>query len=1003
MSRRSRTRSNSSDASGPRRSREKFRSERKKEATERERNLRRGADELGLTEKAREEIETVARKIAKETIKSNDGLKWNHKGNRCQYDFNTDLLQINEDLETSLKVEFNKKDEEIPASIQLLLEKGTSKLGERNKDLLRADDAGWEAVSLFHRDPLCSSADEEERWKIAKAESKEKEKKASLMRGRGRGRGVDKGRGRGFHPGFGSMGFPVGSSIRGGFGAMRGGNWQDSWRRSVRTASFSSLDYSPVAGQNCLTVSEGSPSTATVGAAENLDTRPNIATSTETSLTSPPSSEIVNCDKANLPDHLRKNSYLEVDDPNKVLEEANKLAYYENVVVDTDFDSRDEICMFEEEEGIELKVKDTLRSHISFWESSGASKFALSVIQNGYVPSFSQRPEAYEEPNNASYKAHRLWANSAVEKLFLAGLVKKVARTDLHCCNPLSVASNAVGKLRLCIDLSRHLNEVTKAPKFRIESTRDALQVVNKGDWAFSFDLKSAYHQIPIHDAYHKYLGFKILKENGEVEHYCYAVMPFGWNDACRVLTKVLKSPIERWRKMGIKCFIHVDDGFGICSSKAQCLTASEQIRSDLISYGLLISESKCSWGARQSLLWTGFVWDFKKFKLWISEEKLTRAEREIKFLIENKHTMLAAKQVAKVIGMLGSFALAMGAIVRFRTRSLLTTLARETDKYGWNARIRLGQLELDELEFWDQSLRGLNGFRMRREDKVLVVQSREMYSDASDFQMAGAEFRGTRRKSGSEYQAYFNEGERGASSTFRELRAIEEGLRVRGHELKGSLVRWGCDNWSAGVIVKVGSMKPDCHQVALRIADLAKKFEIELEPFWLSREESQVVEVDSLSKEVDTGDYKLSTRDFKVLEQDFGPFSVDMFASSFSFQFSPFVSRVACSQAAAVDAFTLDWGKAGFMFLHPPVGLIVRVLRYAEACKAVGLLVVPHWPGSIFMTELRAAECEGKVMMVREFQPELISPEWIKSKTFHGQARFNFFVYCINFSARVL
>ena len=188
---------------------------------------------------------------------------------RCQYDFNTDLLQINEDLETSLKVEFNKKDEEIPASIQLLLEKGTSKLGERNKDLLRADDAGWEAVSLFHRDPLCSSADEEKRWKMAKAESKEKEKKANLVRGRGRGRGVDKGRGRGFYPGSGNMGFPIGSSIRGGFGAMRGGNWQDSWRRSVRMASFSSLDYSPVAGQNCLTVSEGSPSTATVGAAEN--------------------------------------------------------------------------------------------------------------------------------------------------------------------------------------------------------------------------------------------------------------------------------------------------------------------------------------------------------------------------------------------------------------------------------------------------------------------------------------------------------------------------------------------------------------------------------------------------------------------------------------------------------------------------------------------------------------------------------------------------------------
>ena len=132
---------------------------------------------------------------------------------------------------------------------------------------------------------------------------------------------------------------------------------------------------------------------------------------------------------------------------------------------------------------------------------------------------------------------------------------------------------------------------------------------------------------------------------------------------------------------MGIRVFIHVDDGFGVCSSKVECLAASERIRSDLISYGLLISESKCSWGARQSLLWTGFVWDFREFKLWISEEKLVRAETEIRLLLEAGHVVLPAKQVARVVGLLGSFALAMGAIVRFRTRSLLTMLARETDR----------------------------------------------------------------------------------------------------------------------------------------------------------------------------------------------------------------------------------------------------------------------------------------------------------------------------------
>ena len=78
-------------------------------------------------------------------------------------------------------------------------------------------------------------------------------------------------------------------------------------------------------------------------------------------------------------------------------------------------------------------------------------------------------------------------------KLKQASLVKKVSKEELECCNPLTVASNAAGKLRLCIDLSRRLNEVVKAPKFMIESTPEALQVVKPNDWAFVFDLKSRY------------------------------------------------------------------------------------------------------------------------------------------------------------------------------------------------------------------------------------------------------------------------------------------------------------------------------------------------------------------------------------------------------------------------------------------------------------------------------------------------------------------------------
>ena len=931
-------------------------------------------------------------------------------GNSKQYDVNSDILQVHEDLAEVLDKAFEDLNSSVPPSVTIILDKGTRLLESRNKDLLRADDAGWGAVEAFHRDPLCATEGEEKRWKRAKEEVKEKEKDKSKKGGKAAYGSVGSrgGRGRGAYGGFGLRGYQGYSSLpapqfyggRGGFMPRGRVPWEDSWRRYGYGRFGIPVD----------TVFSGPSSTRGVAAANSRA----IAGDVESGVTSQIRATCLWRSPSPSPftaQHVSArvsgvNNMSVMHDKEGIKHfalkdfesDAKRLDVLEKVTVALDKDD-DLIVMYDEEEGIEDKVVDTLRNHLGYWEETGASAFACSIISQGYIPSFEKTPSEYEEPNNGSYKKNRSWANEAVEKLARARLVKRVAPRELVCCNPLTVASNAVDKLRLCIDLSRQVNKVVKSPKFRIESTVEALQVAKQGDYGFVFDLKSAYHQVPLHPEFYKYFGFKIEKEEGQVEYYTYVVMPFGLNDASRVLTKLLKSPLERWRSMGIRIFVHIDDGLGLCSTREESLRASAQVREDLIKYGLLISEKKSKWGASQTVEWTGFVWDFRSFKLWVPERKLSRAEEAVKRLLAVAHQEVPVKQVAKVVGLLGSFASAMGPIVRFRTRALLMKIAQETEVRGWMVNTLLGAREKEELEFWVQRLKELNGYCMRKRDRVVEVATREMFSDASDFMLAGAEFVSVTRKTETDYQACLGIEELGTSSTYRELRAIEEGLKVRGRELQGSFVRWGCDNWAAGVIVRVGSMKSDCHEVALRIAELARQWEIELETFWVSRNEPQIQEVDGLSKDFDAGDYKLGQADFRLLEQDFGPFSVDMFASSFSYQFQPFVSRVACSQAAAVDAFTLDWGKTGFMFLHPPVGLIVRVLRYAEACAASGVLVVPVWPGAIFMTELRAAQRVGKVQVLRIFRPDLVSPVWIKSKTFHGPARFDFLVCALNFS----
>ena len=130
--------------------------------------------------------------------------------------------------------------------------------------------------------------------------------------------------------------------------------------------------------------------------------------------------------------------------------------------------------------------------------------------------------------------------------------------------------------------------------------------------------------QVKLNKNFLQYFGFAIDLEDGSRRYYQYLNLPFGLNDACIVLTKLLRSPLERWRRSGIRVFIHVDDGF---KGRENSVRASNEVRRDLVLYGLLASEEKSEWGARRNVIWTGFVWDTVSFKLWVTEEKLGRVE----------------------------------------------------------------------------------------------------------------------------------------------------------------------------------------------------------------------------------------------------------------------------------------------------------------------------------------------------------------------------------------
>ena len=90
------------------------------------------------------------------------------------------------------------------------------------------------------------------------------------------------------------------------------------------------------------------------------------------------------------------------------------------------------------------------------------------------------------------------------------------------------------------------------------------------------------------------------------------------------------------------------------------------------------------------------------------------------------------------------------------------------------------------ELRFWKCNLRKLNGWIMRvSEDVTYCKRDRVcMFSDTSDFQLAGAQIEDGEVNWNTRFKVALSEAEKSASSTFRELRAIEEGLRSQGERL---------------------------------------------------------------------------------------------------------------------------------------------------------------------------------------------------------------------------
>ena len=601
------------------------------------------------------------------------------------------------------------------------------------------------------------------------------------------------------------------------------------------------------------------------------------------------------------------------------------------------------LSRFWEAEHAGCSVKGRLKESYDFWATElSACQPVLDIVGQGYYLPLLSIPDSYSRPNHETTKVHKEFVNEAVADLLHSQCIRQVAVRP-HVCSPLMVVESSSGKKRLVINL-KYLNMYLWKDKFKYEDMRTALLYLEKDDFLCTFDLKSGYHHVDIHAESQKFLGFE-----WEHKHYVFTVLPFGLATACYVFTKLLRPIVKYLRARGARIVIYIDDVLAMDTGFEQTSALCKLIRWTLCQAGFVINEEKSGLEPSKCVRWLGFDIDLRKGCIMVPHDKVTKLQRYLSEALENEQ--MPAKKIASLTGKIIALGIAIGPVTRLRTRALYALLE---SKSSWYDRLVLSDEARREVSFWSSSLQQYNGQPIWRAPSAVRV----VYSDASDTGFGGY----TVQHGGHVVQGQWSEQEAGESSTWRELRAVGEVLETVAPKMINHRIRWFTDNQNVVRIIQVGSGKENLQVEALRIFELTVRYSISLEPEWIPREQNQTA--DYISRIIDYDDWGIDPAVFDLIDSRWGPHTVDRFASKHNAKLNRFNSRFLDYNTEAVDAFTVDW-QGENNYLCPPVYLVPRVLRHAQACRCVGSLVVPEWPSAAFWPLLCVSEWEFQSFVV--------------------------------------
>ena len=136
-----------------------------------------------------------------------------------------------------------------------------------------------------------------------------------------------------------------------------------------------------------------------------------------------------------------------------------------------------------------------------------------------------------------------------------------------------------------------------------------------------------------------------------------------------------------------------------------------------------------------------------------------------------------------------------------------------------------------------------------------------------------------------------WNDSETSKSSTWREMKAIEQALLTFRNVFEGKTMKWFTDNQNCVKIVKSGNMKFELQTIAKSIFSVCSQRGISIDVQWIPRSENMLA--DYISKMIDHEDWGVSFEFFHFIDEMWGSHTIDHFASHINTKFPRFNSLI--------------------------------------------------------------------------------------------------------------